>query len=94
MTDKAAAAMKAALRKARARGVRVAADGRAFRLTLEDDPGTSDLVLESKGVPLYVRRAELERVTGLRIGYAKEGDREGFTLQVGGGCGPDCACGG
>lgn len=95
LTDPAASAMKAALRKARAQGVRVAVDGGAYSLTLEDGPRPSELTLEDKGVPLFVMRGDRGKMAGLRIDYVKDGGREGFTIKIPGGCGcgPDCACG-
>ena len=99
VTERAALAMNAALRKARARGVRLEAVGKkaaAYRLTLEDGPRKSDLILESQGVRLYVDASDREKVAGVRIDYLKDRGVEGFTLRVPGGCGcgPGCACGG
>lgn len=98
LTDRAAEAMKAALRKAKGGGVRVGAkgEGREIRLTVEARPRASDVVLESEGVPLYVARGALRSLSGLRIDFVRRGGREGFSVQpLGGcGCGPGCACSG
>lgn len=101
LTDRAANAMKASLRKASGRGVRVeirdGKTGRAYRLSVEDRPKASDRVVESKGVPLYLPPASEEGLPALRIDYVREGARAGFTVQAigdnGCGCGPDCGCG-
>lgn len=98
LTDRAAEAIKAILRKAGGGirvGVRDTKKGRMYSLTVEERAGRSDIVVECKGVPMYIpadRAGPLE----LRIDYARKDGREGFTVQSldGCGCGPSCACGG
>lgn len=92
--------MKAALRQAGARGIRIEArdgrNGRTYRLTVEARGRGSDIVLENQGVPLYVSPSQMERMPDLRVDYIRREGREGFTVQAleGCGCGPDCACAG
>lgn len=100
LTDRAAQVMKSVLRNARGRGIRIVVlsekGGRSYRLTVEDRARASDLVIERKGVPLYVSPAQSKDMPEMRIDYVRRDGREGFTIQpLGGcGCGPDCACGG
>lgn len=98
LTDQAAEAMKAALRKARATGIRINArggkDGRTYRLAVADRVRGSEVVLERKGVLLYVSSALFDADPEVRIDYVRQDGRQGFTIQnLGGcGCGPGCAC--
>ncbi len=99
LTDRAAEAFKAILRKAGGGGIRVdirdSGRGRAYKLTMEERARRSDVVVESKGVPLYIP-ADRASLLELQIDYVREDGREGFIVQSldGCGCGPGCACGG
>lgn len=100
LTDRAVQAMREALRKARAAGIRIdvrdGKDGRTYRLALVDRTRSSDVVLARKGVVFYLSPRRAEEMPDLRIDYVRQDGREGFTVSTlgGCGCGPGCACGG
>ena len=85
MTAEAAEKIKNALQRYSASGVRIQAKrtergGVSFSLDVEDKARSDDLVLEDKGVKLFVDPSSTQHVQGIEIRYVTTEKGSGFSL--------------
>lgn len=85
ITAEAAEKIKNALQRYSASGVRIRArqnerGGVSFNLDVEDKARSDDLVLEDKGVKLFVDPSSTEHVQGLEIRYVTTEKGSGFSI--------------
>lgn len=55
-------------------------DGMTYRLEFVDEADEYDLLYESHGARIYIDPKSLVYVDGTEIGYSKEGDEGGFSI--------------
>ena len=85
LTSEAAEKMKTALRRYSASGVRIHATqnkrgGVSFSLDVEEEARSDDLVLEDKGVKLFVDPSSTQHIQGIEIRYLKTERGSGFGI--------------
>ena len=94
LTAEAAEKFRHALELSSASGVRVLVrknkkGALSFSLDLEDDAHPDDLVLDEKGIKLFLDPFSAERLQGLEIKYVETKNRSGFAIvNTSSGCGP------
>ncbi len=62
--------------------------GPSFGLDLDERPLADDEVIEKDGLRVFVDKSTIVTLTGMRLDYISDGEREGFTLS--GGAAPSC----
>ena len=90
ITTEAAEKIKKALQRYSASGVRIQAKrnergGVSFSLDVEDEARLDDLVLEDKGIKLFVDPSSCQHVQGVEIRYVKTEKGSGFSFASPGG---------
>lgn len=85
LAPEAAEKMKNALQRYSASGVRIHAKrnekgGVSFSLDVEDEGRSDDLVLEDKGVRLFVDLSTIQHVQGIEIRYVTTEKGSGFSI--------------
>lgn len=72
------------------------ANGRIiYDLEFETTRGKDDLIIEGKGVKLYLEPESVRHLEGSKIDYIETRESSGFTIlnpNFSCGCGPDCGC--
>jgi len=85
ITTEAAENIKNALQRYSASGVRIQAKrnergGVSFSLDVEDEARSDDMVLEDKGIKLFVDPSSTQHVQGIEIGYVTTEKGSGFSI--------------
>ncbi len=85
LTREAAEKMKKALQQRAASGVRIRArenekGSLSFSLDLEEEARPDDLVLEEKGIKLFLDASSNRHVEGIEIKYVATENRSGFAI--------------
>lgn len=94
LTRAAAEKIKEALQQYAASGVRIRArennkGSLSFSLDLEVESRSDDLVLEEKGIKLFVDPSSSRHVGGIEIKFVEKENRSGFAIvNAASGCGP------
>lgn len=65
--------------------------GPAFGLDIDEKPTVDDEVIEKNGLKVFVDKTTLSVLSGMKLDYHSDGEREGFVLS--GGAAPTCDSG-
>ena len=94
LAAEAAEKIRHALERSSASGVRILVrknkkGALSFSLDLEEDAHPDDLVLDEKGIKLFLDPFSAERLQGLELKYVETKNRSGFAIvDTSSGCGP------